>query len=280
MEIWLEMVKQVLFPLWVWPDLSWRKRTRHGNQTKLGKHPRNMWSQEKAKSGKLSKKEQRGAHRTTTGEWARRPGKESEWTGRMLWTAWTTRNGRPGLTCPKGSMGPRERFIQSPRPLWICSSSVVSITLTRTWPYQALPDLAMEHPPPLLAESGSHSCPPLHQPVLPQFVHGPCSVWGTALPDRFLLATQGPPCRGSWSHFAASHIPTVPSIQFSSVAQPCVTLCNPMNCSSPGLPVHHQLPEFAQTHVHRVSDAIQPSHPLSSPSPPALNLSQHQGLFQ
>ena len=70
------------------------------------------------------------------------------------------------------------------------------------------------------------------------------------------------------------------SVQFSSVAQSCPTLCDPMNCSTPGLPVHHQLPEFTQTHVHRVSDAIQPSHPLSSPSPPALNLSQHQGLFQ
>ena len=69
-------------------------------------------------------------------------------------------------------------------------------------------------------------------------------------------------------------------IQFSSVAQVCLTLCNPMNCSTPGLPVHHQLPEFTQTHVHQVSNAIQPSHPLSSPSPPAFNLSQHQGLFQ
>ena len=60
-------------------------------------------------------------------------------------------------------------------------------------------------------------------------------------------------------------------IQFSSVAQSRPTLCNPMNCSTPGLPVHHQLPEFTQTHVHRVSDAILPSHPLSSPSPPAPN---------
>ena len=65
---------------------------------------------------------------------------------------------------------------------------------------------------------------------------------------------------------------------FSSVAQSCPTLCNPMNRSTPGLPVHHQLPESTQTHVHWVNDAIQPSHPLSSPSPPALNLSQHQGL--
>ena len=71
-----------------------------------------------------------------------------------------------------------------------------------------------------------------------------------------------------------------PVSQFCSVTQSCPTLCNPMDCSTPGLPVHHQLPEFAQTHVHRVSDAIQLSHPLSSPSPPAFNLSQHQGLFQ
>ena len=68
------------------------------------------------------------------------------------------------------------------------------------------------------------------------------------------------------------------SVQFSSVSQSCPTLCDPMNRSTPGLPVHHQLPEFTQTHVHRVSDATQPSHPLLSPSPPALNLSQHQGL--
>ena len=69
------------------------------------------------------------------------------------------------------------------------------------------------------------------------------------------------------------------AIQFSSIAQSCPTLCNPTNRSTPGLPVHCQLPEFTQTHVHRVDDAIQPSHPLSSPSPPAPNPSQHQGLF-
>ena len=67
---------------------------------------------------------------------------------------------------------------------------------------------------------------------------------------------------------------------FSSVAQSCLTLCNPMNCSTPGLPVHHQLLEFTQSHVHWVGDAIQPSHPLLSPSPPAPNPSQHQGLFK
>ena len=77
---------------------------------------------------------------------------------------------------------------------------------------------------------------------------------------------------------ASSIYPSV--FQFSSVAQSCRTLCNPMDCSTPGLPVLYYLPKFAQTHVHWVSDAIQPSHPLSSPSPPAFSLSQHQGLFQ
>ena len=68
--------------------------------------------------------------------------------------------------------------------------------------------------------------------------------------------------------------------QFSAVTQSCPTLFHPVNCSTPGLPVHHQLLELAQTRIHRVSDAIQPSHPLSSPSPPAPNPSQHQSLFQ
>ena len=77
-----------------------------------------------------------------------------------------------------------------------------------------------------------------------------------------------------------SFLYSLPSVQFSSVAQSCPTLCDPMNRSTPGLPVHHELPEFTQTHVHRVGNAIQPSHPLSSPSPPAPNPSQHQGLFQ
>ena len=70
------------------------------------------------------------------------------------------------------------------------------------------------------------------------------------------------------------------SVQLSSFTQSCPTLCDPMDCSKPGVPVHPQLPEFTQTHAHWVGDAIQPSHPLSSPSPPALNLSQHQGLFK
>ena len=84
----------------------------------------------------------------------------------------------------------------------------------------------------------------------------------------------------SLSSWKASPFAFSTSVQFSSVAQLCPTFCDPTNRSTPGLPVHHQLPEFTQTHVHRVSDAIQPSHPLSPPSPPASNPSQHQSLFQ
>ena len=69
-------------------------------------------------------------------------------------------------------------------------------------------------------------------------------------------------------------------VKFSSVTQWCPNLCDPMDCSTPGFPAHHHLPELAQTHLHQVGDAIQPSHPLSSPSSPAFSLSQHQGLFQ
>ena len=86
-------------------------------------------------------------------------------------------------------------------------------------------------------------------------------MWGSLIKRKLSYSHQGP-------------------MQFNSVAQSCPILCDPMDCSTPGLPVHHQLPEFTQTHVHWVGDAIQPSHPLLSPSPPALNFSQHQGLFQ
>ena len=87
-------------------------------------------------------------------------------------------------------------------------------------------------------------------------------------------------CRWFFTSWATREAHGLASVQFSSVAQLCPTLCDPMNRSTPGLPVHHQLPEFTQTHVHWVSDAIQLSHPLSSPSPPAPNSSQHQSLFQ
>ena len=98
------------------------------------------------------------------------------------------------------------------------------------------------------------------------WTHGSCIAAG-------FFSTESPvkPLKEWW----INHI-----LQFSSVAQLCPTLCDPMNRSMLGLPVHHQLPEFTQTHIHQVSDAIQPSHPLSSPSPPAPNPSQHQSLFQ
>ena len=90
-----------------------------------------------------------------------------------------------------------------------------------------------------------------------------------------------PRCPSTDVHWQLWYICTVEySVQFSLVAQLCPTLSDPMDCSTPGFPVHHQLLQFTQTHVHRVGDAIQPSHPLLSPSPPAFNLSQHQGLFQ
>ena len=101
--------------------------------------------------------------------------------------------------------------------------------------------------------------------------------------SAFDLATEWLPSPNAANSYQSTStgIPgSLRSDQIRSVAQSCPTLCDPMNCSTPGLPVHHQLLEFTQTHVHRVSDAIQPSHPLSSPSPPAPNPSQHQSLFQ
>ena len=82
------------------------------------------------------------------------------------------------------------------------------------------------------------------------------------------------------SLFCVLLISRISSVQFISFTQSCLTICDPVEYSTPGFPVHHQLPELAQTHVHRVGDTIQPSHPLLSPSPPAFSLSQHQGLFQ
>ena len=105
---------------------------------------------------------------------------------------------------------------------------------------------------------------------------------------RFLITTK----RFNKPHFSlikhiheCKHTTPYPTsintiVQFSSISQLHLTLCDPMDSSTPGLPVHHQLPEFTQTHVHLVGDAIQPSHPLLSPSPPAFNPSQHQSLFK
>ena len=106
-----------------------------------------------------------------------------------------------------------------------------------------------------------------------------------ALKGRMKIVTVGAdlgiePGMTSWGSQYGVGRGSLSSVQFSSVTQLCLTLCNPTDCSMPGYPVHHQLLKLAQTHVHWVSDAIQPSHPLLSSSPPAFNLSQHQGLFQ
>ena len=119
--------------------------------------------------------------------------------------------------------------------------------------------------------------------MLFSLLYWPSFLYSTEI---FVFFPQG--SAPSWYHCPFLTFPTccvsfssAPSaLQFSSVAQLCPTLCDPMYHSTPGLPVHHQLPESTQTHVHQVDDAIQPSHPLPSPSPPALNLSQHQDLFK
>ena len=107
-----------------------------------------------------------------------------------------------------------------------------------------------------------------------------CGLWGNYWLWKQVQIRVRPNLNLSWSHTAHNRSRDIPRNQFSSVAQSCPTLCNPMDCSMPGLPVHHQLLEFTQTHVHWVGDAIQPSHPLSSPSSLTFNLSQHQGLSQ
>ena len=114
----------------------------------------------------------------------------------------------------------------------------------------------------------AQSCPTLCDPM-------DCSLPGSSVHGIFQARVL------EWVAIALSHQNVFKYVTwYRSVAQLCPTLCDPMNRSTPGLTVHHQLPEFTQTHVHRVSDAIQPSHPLSSPSPLAPNPSQHQSLFQ
>ena len=112
------------------------------------------------------------------------------------------------------------------------------------------------------------------------------SMWpgGLNLPKMFVFSSHSILCYGKAEciilTLAFVHCLAGKFVHFSSVAQSCLILCNLMDCSTPGFPVHHQLPELAQTHVHLVGDAMKPSHPLLSPSRPAFNLSQHQGLFQ
>ena len=120
--------------------------------------------------------------------------------------------------------------------------------------------------------------------LMPQVILTQRQIWDylkpTPYPNKIKLPTIFSDIIFSMNNHNWFKLLTTFSVQFSSVAQSYLTLCNPMNRSMPGLPAHHQLLEFTQTHVHRVSDAIQPSHLLSSPSPPVPNPSQHQRLFQ
>ena len=111
-------------------------------------------------------------------------------------------------------------------------------------------------------------------PVSQLFASGGQSIGASPLATVLSVNILG------WYPLGLAGLSSLHSVQFSSVSQLYLTLSDPMDCSTPGFPVHHQLPEFTQAHVHRVSDAIQPSHPLSSPSPPTFNLSKHQGFFQ
>ena len=133
---------------------------------------------------------------------------------------------------------------------------------------------------------------PMDWSLLGSSIHGDSPGKNTGVGFHALLQeifpTQGsnlglPHYRQILYHLSHQKVPNTIYVSISSVSsvtQSCPTLCDPMNCSMPGLPVHHQLPEFTQTHAHWVDDVIQPSHPLLSPSPPAFNLSQHEGLFQ
>ena len=123
--------------------------------------------------------------------------------------------------------------------------------------------------------------------IIPCYIHFSSESHSTHLPVRgpekvlqLIMKTIFTFLNGAFQVFYFIFLNFQTQVQFSSVTQSSPTLCNPMNRRTPGFPVHHQLPEFTQTHVHRVNDAIQPSHPLSSPSPPAPNPSQHQSLFQ
>ena len=137
-----------------------------------------------------------------------------------------------------------------------------------SWPHPHVKVLKAPH---VLSMSTSHSWQPVSswvKHVLPPSIPGSETHHPPSHPRQILPPAPKPP-------LAIQQVCPV-----SSVTQSCPTLYDPVDCSTPGLPVHHQLLEFTQTHVHWVSDAIQPSHPLSSPSPPAFNLSQHQGLFK
>ena len=118
-----------------------------------------------------------------------------------------------------------------------------------------------------------------HQPLGCWEILMRCCMWKSFENYNTAAAADDDNNKVSW-HLLRAYHERAPSVQFSSVAQSCPTLCNSMDCSTPGLLVHHQLPEFTQTHAYWVGDAIQPSHPLLSPSSLTFNLSQHQGLFK
>ena len=118
-----------------------------------------------------------------------------------------------------------------------------------------------------------------HQPLGCWKILMRCCMWKSFENYNTAAAAADDNNKVSW-HLLRAYHERAPSVQFSSVTQLCLTLCNSMDCSTPGLLVHHQLPEFTQTHAYWVGDAIQPSHPLLSPSSPTFNLSQHQGLFK
>ena len=133
--------------------------------------------------------------------------------------------------------------------------------------------------PPVL---GCEQCWSTEKKPLPSFLSLPIPVTPPskrAVVVAYQLCVLGPHLNLPPSALLKNGSPIKTSVQFSSVAQSCPTLCDPMNQSTPGLPVHHQLPEFTQTHIHRVSDAIHPSHRLSSPSRPAPNPSQHESTL-
>ena len=132
-------------------------------------------------------------------------------------------------------------------------------------------------------ESGDELNKDVHHVLLPIDKSGDCTCGCWKGHDIYWVSTEFKALGFAFRQRQANQLLTTTlwgSVQFSSVTQSCPTLCNPMNHSTPGLPVHHQLPEFTQTHVHRVSDAIQPSHPGSSPSPPAPNPSQQVLLIK
>ena len=160
----------------------------------------------------------------------------------------------------KGCLGPRDisfSFDSSPLDL-CCLFLFVATTIQRVIGIRSFP---------LSARKSSHVYLTPASSVLPGIK--PESPVSPALAGSGLFTTDPP-----------GNSKDKDSVQFSSAAQLCWTIFDPMNRSTPGLPVHHHFPEFTQTHVHRVCDAIQPSHPQSSPSPPAPNPSQHQSLFQ